>query len=147
MKKFILLFCFLVLASPRIYSQLFVENFDYPAGDLITGHGWTAFSGGGTNPIAVVAPGLVYGGYVGYSGIGLAARIISTGEDDFNTYTARSTGNLYLSFMLRVDTARITGTAGENFIHVMDGGNTFYGRVWARDSSVAGNPKVFFRYI
>lgn len=76
MKKFILLFCFLVLASPRIYSQLFVENFDYPAGDLITGHGWTAFSGGGTNPIAVVAPGLVYGGYVGYSGIGLAARII-----------------------------------------------------------------------
>ncbi len=75
MKKLILLFCFLVLASTKIYSQttLFVENFSYPALPptiLSTTLPWEPLSSAGITPILVDVPGgLTYPMYAG-SGIG-----------------------------------------------------------------------------
>ena len=59
MKKFTLLaICFLALLLIGISGiskgqVLLDENFSYPAGDLITAHGWTAHSWSGNQPITV----------------------------------------------------------------------------------------------
>ena len=55
-------------------QALLVENFDYPAGTLLTTFGWTAHSGGGTQAIDVVVPGLTFAGY-SLSNIGGMAQL------------------------------------------------------------------------
>ncbi|MCI0474387.1 MAG: hypothetical protein L0Y76_12465, partial [Ignavibacteria bacterium] len=88
---------------------LFVENFDYPAGDTLGSHGWTSFSGGSTNALSVVSPGLVFTGYSG-SNIGNAAIVKTTGQDAYKPLTTPdSTGTVYISMMVNVDTAKATG--------------------------------------
>ena len=69
---------------------MLVENFDYPAGDLLTNHGWLAHSGAGTQAVTVNNGGLSFPGF-NLSGIGNAALVDNNGEDvnrTFNKYTA-----------------------------------------------------------
>src|SRR5512133_3222076 len=61
-------------------QPLLVENFEYPSGTLLTNSGWTAHSGGGTQPVDVAVPGLSFTGYP-LSGIGGAALLDNNGED------------------------------------------------------------------
>ncbi len=89
---------------------LYEENFDYPAGDLITNHGWTAHSGGGSQAITVNAGGLTFTGYPG-SGIGNAALVDNTGEDDNHVFAVQSAGVVYTAFMVNV----VTTSAGYFF--------------------------------
>jgi PKD repeat protein len=110
-----------------VFGQLLLdENFSYPSGDLITSHGWTAHSGGGTQAITVSASGLTYAGYVN-SGIGNAALLDNTGEDDNKTFSPQSSGSVYVSFMVNVTT-----TASGYFFHIGPSpvGTTFRGRVY-----------------
>ena len=109
------------------YGQvLLTEDFDYPIGDLLTAHGWTAQSGGGTQPIDVTT-GLTFSGYMG-SGIGGAADINNTGEDVHKTFSQQASGTVYVSFLLN---AGSTNNAGY-FFHLGQGtiGTTFFTRVW-----------------
>ena len=132
MKKFTLLaICFLALLLIGISGiskgqVLLDENFSYPAGDLITAHGWTAHSGSGTQPITVNSGGLSFPGYID-SGIGNAALADNNGEDDNTTFTAQTSGIVYVAFMVNVTTV----SAGY-FFHL--GGNpigtTFRGKVF-----------------
>ncbi len=85
-----------ILAQP-----LLVENFEF-SGDL-TANGWTAHSGGGTQPINTTT-GLVYTNYPG-SGVGNAALLDNTGEDDNRTFVTQSSGTVYASFLVNVTTA------------------------------------------
>jgi hypothetical protein len=80
------------------------ENFDYPAGDLLTAHGWFPHSGGGTQAITVSQGGLTFPGYIG-SGIGNAALVDNNGEDDSRTFTVVSSGTVYMACMVKVTTA------------------------------------------
>jgi hypothetical protein len=127
---FVLLFSFLFLSTS--YSQLLVENFDYPAGDTLTNHGWTAHSGAGSQPITVNSTGLEYSGYVS-SGIGLAALLDNTGEDINRTFTTQTSGFVYYSFLVNVQTA----VAGY-FTHLGTGATTFAARVFVQPSVTAG---------
>jgi hypothetical protein len=113
-----LLFVFAVAMSAQ--SQVvFTENFSYPAGDSIGSHGWNGFSSA-VNPIFVVAPGLTYAGYP-QSNIGNSCYMNKTGEDSYKDATATdSVGSYYLSFMLKVDTAR----TGDYFIALLPAANT-----------------------
>ena len=87
----------------------FTENFQYPAGDTIGGHGWSGIFNGGNIPIYVVSPGLTYAGYP-LSGIGNAAAVGKVGSDYYNNFSVPdSTGSVYCSFMMRVDSATTTG--------------------------------------
>jgi len=110
MKKFTLVaFVFLTVLSLGVYNTgsaqvLLDENFDYPSGDNITSHGWAAHSGVGTTPITVNGTGLTFPGYVD-SGIGLAALVDGTGEDDNRGFTTQTSGNVYAAFMINVTTA------------------------------------------
>ncbi len=109
------------------YGQLLLdENFSYPAGDLITNYGWTAHSGGGSQPITVSPSGLTYTGYVN-SGIGNAALVDNNGEDDNKTFALQSTGSVYVSFMVNVTT-----TSAGYFFHLGSNpiGTTFRGKVY-----------------
>jgi hypothetical protein len=87
-------------------QTLLEENFDYPANDLITAHGWTAHNAGGVQPITVVAPGLTFPGYIA-SGIGNAALADNTGEDDHKTFATQTTGTIYSSMMVKVTTTSL----------------------------------------
>ncbi len=107
---FLLLLCCAAFA-PRASAQLFNEDFNFPVGDSLTQHGYLVSSGGTTNAIRVDTPGLAYPGYVS-SGIGNAAFIHVTGQDVYKAFPADSIGNIYLSFMMKVDSAK----TGDYFI-------------------------------
>jgi len=110
---------------------LLEENFDYPEGDLLTDHGWVAHSGGGSNPITVVSPGLTFPGQPG-SGVGNAALIDNTGEDVHKLFTSVTTGAVYTSFMVQVTTADAAGY----FLHYATNPHTtgYRARVWVNSS-------------
>lgn len=111
MKKALqILFLFLAVSVSTNYAQaLFVEDFNYNAGDLLTAKGWTV-SSGTTNAIAVTSPGLTFTGYPSVAGN--AITLTTTGEDDYKTFTAVSSGSAYLAFLLNVQSAQ----TGDYFI-------------------------------
>lgn len=134
MKKFLLIsaILFLIFAVKNNYSQLLLEeNFNYPAGDSLGAHGWVTFSGT-TNILKVVSPGLTYTGYPS-SGIGNAARVTNNGYDAYKQFTPDSTGSMYISFMVKVDSA----LTGDYFLAMLPVTNTSYytARVYAKDSA------------
>jgi len=96
-------------------SPLLIEDFNYPIGDALTAHNWAIHSGT-SNPIVVTSPGLSFTNYVG-SGIGLAAGVNNTGDDENRPFTAQTTGSVYASFMVNVTAAP---TAGVYFFHFVD---------------------------
>ena len=106
MKKTLLLCAAFVFLFARVsFGQLiFEENFAYTAGDVLTSHGWTVSSGGGTNPLTVTSNGLTFPNYASVSGNSLP--LTTSGEDDYKSFTAASSGSVYLSFMMKVSGAK-----------------------------------------
>lgn len=132
MKKIISTFVFLFLFTTVSNSQtLFLENFNYTAGDTLGSTTWTTFSSW-VNPIAITSPGLTYAGYP-ESGIGNKARISSTGQDAYHNFDPQEEGNIYLSFMVNVDSMRANG---DYFIAFLPPTSTtnYTSRFYARDS-------------
>ncbi|MBI5804573.1 endonuclease [candidate division TA06 bacterium] len=107
------------------------EPFDYPAGDSINGvHNWILHSGT-TSPIRVVSPGLTYGGYKSKA-VTNACSLTTTGEDANRAFSVQSSGTVYASFLVKVDSATL---AGDYFFHLSTSPiNTSYfvGRIYAR---------------
>jgi len=134
MKKIILLFC-LVLISSAAFAQIrLYENFDYPAGDSIGAHGWN-YNTGTTNTIFVTSPGLSYAGYP-LTSIGNSARLRNNGNDAYKNFPADSTGVLYASFMVNVDSVK---TPGDYFVALISPLSTtnYVARLYAKDSAGA----------
>ena len=144
MKKSYLLVLFSVIFLPLSLSfgQLFIEDFNYPVGDSLTGHGWTKHSGTGLT-ILVQSGSLIYSGYPS-SGIGNQVNIqggagsredANVGFDSLNT----NGDVIYYSFLVNVASAAATQ---DYFIHI---GNRvsptaftlFAARVYVQD--VSGN--------
>jgi plastocyanin len=114
----------------------FQEDFDFPAGDNITMHGWVAHSAGGTNPITVNDGGLTYPGYPP-SGIGNAALLFGNSEDDHRLFESQTANNVYMAFMVNV-----TDNPNGYFIHFATNPYTFNyrGRVYLEGT----NPNLEF---
>lgn len=113
------------------FSQIkFTENFNYSAGDSIGAHGWI-WNSGTVNTVFVTSPGLYYSGYP-FSGIGNAASLSNTGNDQYKNFSsADSTGSFYAAFMVIIDSAKVQGDYFLAFLP--DNSITFYeGRVSAR---------------
>ncbi len=132
------LFTFLILIfSSALLLQaqtLLLENFNYPAGDSLGAHGWVNFSGGATNVLTVVSPGLTYSGYP-LSGIGNACRVLNSGQDDYKSFAVPdSSGSVYAAFIVRIDTAK---TAGDYFFGLLPSTSTtsYTARIYAKDSA------------
>ncbi len=129
-KVFLMTALLMSSAWSEVRAQLLVENFNYPAGNLLTAHGWTNHSGT-TNFIKVSNQGLTYTGYAG-SNVGNSARLITAGGEDVNRkFDSISTGSVYTAFLVKVDTAK---TTGDYFFHLgpYTLGSTFRSRVWVK---------------
>ncbi|MBI5805025.1 Ig-like domain-containing protein [candidate division TA06 bacterium] len=132
MKKTILIIALVFITGVARGTLLVEDNFDYPAGDDITAHGWTHHSGT-TGIIFVTSPGLAYSGYIS-SGIGNSADVDTTGYDDnFKFSDSVMTGTVYASFMLNVET---NGAPTGYFLHLGPPtvGTSYWGRVWGQNS-------------
>lgn len=120
--------CFVVFCSSSLFSQtLLQEDFEYPADDSLTSHGWSAHASAATNPIKVATPGLSYADYPG-SGIGNAARLFGSGQDINRSITGLTDASIFVSFLVRVDDA--TTGSDEYFLHLSSG--THAGKVHTR---------------
>jgi hypothetical protein len=111
-------------------ALLLEENFEYPVGALLTANNWTAHSGAGSKPVAVVAPGLTYAGYGPNSGN--AAAIVASGEDvnrQFAPVYARTP--VYASFLVKVNSVTTTGDYFFN-LGPQPIGSTYRARVFVR---------------
>jgi len=142
MKKYLLYVSSIICAllfSTNIFAQVLLEeNFDYPAGDTLTNHGWVAHGTGvGINPITVVSPGLLFPGQPG-SGVGNAALMDDSGEDVHKLFTSVTSGAVYTSFMVEVN-----GTQGgqTDFLHYSPNphSTSYRASVWINDDSF--NPR------
>ncbi len=109
---FVVISLFAVSASAQ--APIYVEDFDYSAGALLTANGWTAHSAGGTNPITVTSPGLTLSGYPG-SGVGNGVSMTTSGEDDNHVFPVQTTGTVYAAYMLRITDAAIDPIGGYFF--------------------------------
>lgn len=137
MKRLIVLLVMLSLFVSNVQSQLLIENFDYPQGDSLSQHGWTTFSGTGTNTVFIETPGLSFSNYTG-SGIGNHVKMKNGGQDSYREFiSGRNSGSLYASFMVKVD----TGRSGDYFFALLDSNSSanFRGRVHARVNAGALN--------
>ncbi len=132
MKKLIILFLAL-LTGAFAQTLYFEENFDYPLGDTLTAHGWTAHSGASNNPISTTG-GLSFTGYVS-SGIGNAALLDNTGEDDNKSLgDTINSGTIYYTFLVKV-----TNGPSDYFIHLKKSGTNYAARVFVQPSGTGFN--------
>jgi hypothetical protein len=106
---------FALLSGTLSYGQLLIENFDYPAGDALTNHGWTQIRSG-TNPISISSPGLEYTGYAS-SGIGNTAYLPKNSEEVMKSFSEQTTGSVYIALLLKVSDASAT-TSGYTFLYL-----------------------------
>jgi hypothetical protein len=132
----VILFIFIFYFSANAQVKL-TENFNYPANDTLGSYGWTSFSGGPTNPIRVVSPGLTFTNYA-LSGIGLAGRMANSGEDYYKQFTGDSvtSGSVYVSFMINVDSVK----TGDYFVALLPPTSTtlYTSRFYIKDTSGVG---------
>ncbi|MCC3155417.1 PKD domain-containing protein [Hymenobacter sp. BT770] len=119
------------VAAPA--AMLLEENFEYPAGSLLTANNWTAHSGGGTNAVAVTTTGLAYPGYGANSGN--AAALVTSGEDVNRTFEAvYGRTPVYVSALVKVSKV---STTGDYFFHLGPKviGSNFRSRVFVKQGS------------
>ncbi|WP_426491300.1 beta strand repeat-containing protein [Hymenobacter sp. 102] len=130
----------LTLSTPPLPAGLLLaENFDYPAGDRLTDHGWTAHSFPGTNAILLSAPGLAYSGYdaAGFNrpaAVNAAAALTASGEDVSRTFPAQAAGTaVYASALVSVSSA----STADYFLHLSTDPvvSTFRARLFVRSAS------------
>ena len=138
MKKLFLLFTLVFMfAVGNILAQPVVtEEFEYTVGNLLTAEGYTAHSGGGTNPISVISGNLTYPVYPA-SGLGNMIQLVNTGEDVSKNLAADITnGTVYASLLVNVDSAQ----SGDYFFHLGPNpiSTTFRARVFVK-KAVNGN--------
>ncbi len=130
----VLLGSMLAFASTAWGTSLLIEDFNYPAGQLLTANGWTASSGAGTNAITVTAPGLTYSGYAS-SGVGNAVSLTTSGEDDGRSFATTTTGSVYAAAMVTVSAAQ---TGGDYFFHFTSG-SSFFARLYVKKDSASAS--------
>lgn len=120
MKKsyLLLIISFLILPMALSFGQILNENFNYPVGDSLTGHGWTKHSGAAFT-ILVQAGSLTY---TGYPSSGIGNHVVITGgsgsREDVNVGFDSLANNgdvIYYSFLANVASASATQ---DYFIHI-----------------------------
>jgi hypothetical protein len=131
--KFIASAIIVLAFSLNLNAQvIFVENFNYPAGDSVQMHGWITHSSYGLQPL-VVSPGLTYTGYPS-SGIGNACLLdTNMYEDVSKNFPEQTSGSVYSAFMVEI---RYATTNGDYFYHIGPTtlGFTYRCRVFVRDN-------------
>ena len=138
--RLIIVLCCLILLSSRSFSQPnFEENFDYPTGDNLSNHGWSARGTPGVYPILVVSGSLSFPGYSS-SSIGNSVDVIGSSEslEDLTiNFNIDSASNVYCSFLVKVASI---GTIPDYFFHLREDPvpTVLPGKVFIKDNGVGG---------
>jgi hypothetical protein len=156
--KFLLIVLFLATASLS-EAQTVMENFAYgtttgtsadslcnPAfggNPTLSSQRWRRHSGTG-NPVKYLGTSLSYAGY-NSSGLGGSAGftfLSSSAEDAHRNVQTINSGNVYVSFLLKMTASG--GTVGDYFFHIMDTSfiTAFRTRIFIRDGSATGTYKI-----
>ncbi|HOQ78216.1 MAG TPA: hypothetical protein PK592_06135, partial [Candidatus Cloacimonas sp.] len=124
-----------LVIDPNVATTLLEEEFIYPAGDLLTAHGWFAHSSPGIHPVIVANEGLIYPGYYAYQGLA-AQTVLSGAEDVKKTFGDQTSGTFYVSFLVNASEVK---TAADYFFHFLPSSSSstdFKGKVFVqRDAS------------
>jgi len=134
MKKLFFFTIVILLSAFQLNAQalLLEENFDYPAGDTLTTHGWNVTGTSTFNTVVVANPGLTYTGYPS-SGIGNAASLTATGQDINKAFLNPVTsGSVYASALVQIIDAKATG---DYFLHLgvsPTNSSSFFARTFVR---------------
>lgn len=125
MKKNLLIVFTILFFGKSMAQNLLQENFNF-TGNL-SANGWAAHFNAGVNPIQANTNSLSFPNYV-LSGVGFAANVNNDGEDDNKTFAAQSSGDLYVSFLIKVNSS-----PGIYVLHfgtpTPSGSSTYFGRV------------------
>ena len=118
---------------------LMQENFITPTGDLTT-IGWTTVTGIGVTtapPYIVVNPNtaLLHTGYI-ESGVGNAAYMDGGGQDAQRQITAVTAGTVYLTYLIKVDSAT---ASGDYSVMVRNTSNHNRWRLWIKSVNSGAN--------
>ena len=114
MKKTVLI-CLVFFGITLMSSaQVFTEQFEYTAGTTLDSNGWSAHSGS-FNPISVGASSLTLTQYSPTS-IGGSAISAGTSQDVNKSFGEITSGDVFASFLLKVDTINSSGY----FFHLME---------------------------
>jgi len=125
-------------------SLLAEENFDYPVGDALTSHGWTASSGAGSNAVSVGTGSLTYTNYL--PNMGNCAVLTGWGEDVylplsdtmFKSYdggVTTTSGTIYAAFVLNMDTVKGNPSYA---IHFCRSSSSFYAKICFKPADGGG---------
>ncbi|MBK7867397.1 MAG: T9SS type A sorting domain-containing protein [Ignavibacteriales bacterium] len=98
-KKSLFFLIVVAFAVNTSFAQILVENFNYPAGDSLTAHGWTRHSGT-SGTILVGTPGLEFPNYVVTGGNN--ALLYQNGEDINKTFDSLTSGSVYTSLLVKL---------------------------------------------
>jgi len=123
----------LALAFGQTATAQTVEEFSYPSGTLLTGAGWTALSGTGTNNLTVTAGSLLYTGTIG-TGIGNKVSLANNGQDVYKTITTISSGSAYGSALVNVSAAQATG----DYVYSLGTAASQNARVYIKSNGAGG---------
>jgi hypothetical protein len=150
MRKIFTLFCFAAVGLTSNAQRLFVEDFNYPTGELtesgvnVSGGNWFFFSGTSTY-LFVNGGDLMYPNY--YTGPSAGSNHVSTrsnptsSEDAYRTFTPQASGSVYSSFLIKINQIQnlaphipTSQTDGEYFVAFLPSDNIslFRARVFIR---------------
>lgn len=145
---------FILFYSIGATAQTTIENFSYgtPTGTiadslrnpLFGGNVWRRHNATGGGPVLYDGTSLSYPGYSS-SGTGGSAKFLfasSTREDINRSAIPYSSGNVYVSFLMKITVSG--GTTGDYFFHIMDTSlnTTFRGRIFIKDGSAANTYNI-----
>ncbi len=106
LRMFLVVLCLMLFTVQSRAQSILTDEFDYPAGNDLTSHGWSE-STSGTDKVTVANGGLAFTGYPS-SGIGNAALLDASGQWVEKTFAQQSSGDLYISFLISVAGAPTT---------------------------------------
>lgn len=109
MKNILLILALVLFTGVCSAQTVFEENFNYTAGTMLNANGWTPSGSppSTVNQLLVTSPGLTFAGYPPASGN--ATTLATTGEDVYRTFAAQTSGSVYMSFLMNVQSAQAIG--------------------------------------
>ena len=136
-KLFILVMLCFGLFQVQAQNLILNESFDYPVGDSLAAHGWNVHSQG-VNTVSVKNTSLNYPQYP--ASVGNRCFLKNTGQDINKTFTGQNSGTIYLSVLVKVDTASVNG---EYFMHFIRSGTNYNERVFVKKPTSSSNLIAF----
>ncbi len=145
-KSILMASVFALLGGVASAQVLASESFGYTVGQNLVGQinpagTWDQTGASSTNPIAVVAGNVTYGGTGAPAASGESVFLTDTGQDvglPFGNSPVTDGNAIYYSLAFSHDGTDIGSTTGDYFAHLTEGtagsGTAFRGRLFARDN-------------